>query len=155
FPSVTWSSTVSTRWNPSNRRCAITFRRLEDGARASRRTLRRRPRRQRRDRLVDQFEFALGGFGASLDGFAGAMEIEPSHLPDPWVDGDVRRIAGQARPRDAILHDVEGIRHDCRNAGTAAIARELPLNGALGAEQGAQPAALLRFMLSGGSIDRR
>ena len=72
----------------------------------------------------------------------GAVEVEPADVTDARRDQDVGRIAGKARPRDAVLHDVEGVHHHGRNAGTAAAADELALERALGAEQGAQAAAL-------------
>ena len=67
------------RWSASSRRCATTSRPPErcriylDGRRH-----RRRPRRQRGDRLVDLVERALGGARADLDGFLRAVEIEPA-----------------------------------------------------------------------------
>src|SRR4051812_49589336 len=68
----------------------------------------------------------------------GAVEIEPANVADPRVDHDVGRIAGEPRPRDAVLHDVEGIDHYARDAGTPRAAGELAFERALGAEDAAE-----------------
>ena len=72
------------------------------------------------------------------------MEIEPADVTDARADHDVRRIAGEPRPRDAVLHDVEGVDHHARNAGAAGAADELALERMLGAEHGAETAPLRR-----------
>ena len=53
------------------------------------------------------------------------MEIEPADVAEPRADQDVRRIAGEPRARDAVLHDVEGLDHHGRNAGPAAAAERI------------------------------
>src|SRR6185369_16168062 len=67
--------------------------------------------------------------------------IKPADVADPRIDHDVRRIAGEPCPRDAILHDVEGIDHHARDAGAAGPAGELAFERALGAEYRAKPAS--------------
>ena len=59
---------------------------------------------------------------AELDGVGGAMEVEPADRADFRRDQNVRGIAGHARARDPVLHDVERLDHDGRNAGPVAAA---------------------------------
>src|SRR5690348_15550274 len=68
------------------------------------------------------------------------MEVEPADLADTWVDQEVRRVAGEARAGDAVLHDVEGIDHHRGDAGPAAAAKKLALHGSFGREQPAEAA---------------
>ena len=52
------------------------------------------------------------------------MEIEEAEGTDLRADGDVRRIAGEARTRDPVLDDVEGLDHDRRDSGRAVLASD-------------------------------
>ena len=52
---------------------------------------------------------------ADLDRFLGAVEFEQPDLAHTRRDHDVGRIAGEARARDTILHDVESVDHDARD----------------------------------------
>ena len=57
--------------------------------------------------------------------------------------GEIRkvgRIAGKPGAGDAILHDVEGVDHDGRDARPRGAAEKLPFHGALGREQFAEAA---------------
>ena len=60
---------------------------------------------------------ALGGVAPERDGFVRTMELEKSHLAELRRDHDVRRIAGEPRSGDAVLHDIERVNHDGRHAG--------------------------------------
>src|SRR5450631_170583 len=92
------------------------------------------------DRLLDGIDGALGGARAMRDQIAGAVEIEPADLADPGRDQQVGWIAGQARPGDAVLHDVEGIDHAGGDARSLAAAEKLALHGPLGREEFAEAA---------------
>src|SRR5260370_36864636 len=72
------------------------------------------------------------------DQIAGAVKIEPADLADPGRDQQVGWIAGQAGASDAVLHDVEGIDHDGRDARSFAPAEKLALDGPLGREEFAE-----------------
>lgn len=69
------------------------------------------------DRFLDSFDRALRGALSMRDRIGGAVEIEPSDLPDARRDQEVGRIAGKARARNAILHDVERIDHHRGDSG--------------------------------------
>ena len=75
------------------------------------------------------------------DQILGAVEIKPADLADARRDQQIRRIAGQPRAGDAVLHDVERVDHDRGNAGPAGTAEKFPLHGALGREQFSQARA--------------
>src|SRR5262245_14822535 len=66
------------------------------------------------------------------------MEIEPANTAEPGADQDIRRIAGKARPCDAVLHDIEGFHHHGRQPGPAAAPEELPAQRPLAAEHPAK-----------------
>ena len=83
------------------------------------------------------------------DQIVGAVEIEPADLTDPRRNQQVRRITGEPRAGDAVLHDVEGIDHHRRDAGASATAEKLALHGTLGREEFAK-AAPRRGNLDGG-----
>ena len=65
----------------------------------------------------------------------GTMEIEPADAADARRDQHVRRIAGETRARDAVLHDVERFHHDSRQTRPHVVADELTPQRALGGEQ--------------------
>src|SRR6202042_817768 len=96
--------------------------------------------RENVDRFLDRLDGALGGARAMPYQIVGAVEIEPADLTDAGRDQQIRRIAGQARAGDAVLHDVEGIDHDGRDARPSAPAEKLALHGTLGREQPAEAA---------------
>jgi len=107
-------------------------------------------RRQNIDRFLDRVDGALGGARAEGDQVAGAVEIEPADLADAGRDQEVRRIAGEPRAGDAVLHDVEGIDHYRGDAGASAAAEKFALDGTLGRKQPAKAAALRRLGLDDG-----
>ena len=75
-----------------------------------------------------------------FDQIIGAVKIEPADLTDPGRDQQVGRIAGEPRPGDAVLHDVEGVDHHGGNARPAAAAEKFALHGALGRKKLAEAA---------------
>jgi hypothetical protein len=96
-------------------------------------------RRQGRDRLDQRFDRPSGGFRAERDGFVGAMKVEQADAAEARLNENVRRIAREPRPGDAILHDVEGFAHHGEKAGTVGRAEHPAFDVALGAEHAAQP----------------
>ena len=91
------------------------------------------------ERVLDVRECALGSLHSDLDGFPGAMEVEQPDLSAARRDHDVGRIAGEARARHAVLHDVERIHHDARDIRAALVADQLPLEQEFRAEDAPQP----------------
>src|SRR4051812_42222979 len=108
------------------------------------------PLLQRRHHFPDRVEGAFGGFGAERDRLAGAVEVEEADAAEARTDGHVGRVAGETRPGDAILHDVERFHHDGGETRAAVAAEELALDRLLGREHAAQPA--LRFWRVAGEI---
>ena len=100
-------------------RCAITSQRHK-AARSI--AARRRLRRSTSMR-------AFGGFRAERDRLLRAVELEHADLAELRVDQDVRRIAGEPRTRDAVLHHVEGFHHHGGDAGTLRGAEEAAFRG--------------------------
>ena len=99
---------------------------------------------QRGDRFVDRLARLVGGFLRRAGSLPRRDGNRTSRRSQPRIDRNVRRIAGQPRARDAVLHHVEGVHHHRREAGAAGIAEELPLERAFGAEEGADPVGRLR-----------
>ena len=92
-------------------------------------------RRQNLDRFLDRFDGAFRRARAVRDQIVGAMEIEPADLADAGRDQQIRRIAGEPRPGDAVLHDVESIDHHRGYARPCSGAEKLALDGALGRKE--------------------
>ena len=68
------------------------------------------------NRFRNEVERLFGGGLTDRDGFRGAMEIEKADMADARRDVDVGRIAGEPHAGEAILHDVERLDHDRREA---------------------------------------
>ncbi len=83
----------------------------------------------------------LGFLIAAVDGFAGAVELRQPDIGKPRMQRQVRRIAGEPCPRNAILDDVEGLDHDGCYAMPAFVVR-LRLGVAIG-----------RGLMRGGVLD--
>src|SRR5262245_18867714 len=114
---------------------------------------RTRRSRQRGGGLTDRVERALGRLGAECDRLLGAVELEQADPAEPRIDEHVGRIAGEARPSDAVLNDVEGVDHHRVYAGACRRAYHLALKQPLGAEHAAQtptlPSRLIRWVVIG------
>jgi hypothetical protein len=72
------------------------------------------------DRCLDRLQRRLRGGLAGSDRLLGAMEIEPADVTDVPGDLHVRRIAGEPRAGQAVLHDVERLDHHDTLAGPVA-----------------------------------
>src|SRR5215471_10075919 len=105
------------------------------------------------DRFGDRFDRLFGRGAADRDGFRGAMEIEPADMADARSDMNIRRIAREPHPGEAVLHDVEGFHHHRGKAWAAIAGNDLPLERAFGAEYAAQPRETVAWMVERG--DRR
>src|SRR5947207_11053461 len=79
------------------------------------------------DHFLDVLQRALRCLRADLYGLLGAMKVEHTDRTKTRADHDIGGIAGQARARNAILHDVIGLDHDGRQPGPALRAEELAL----------------------------
>src|SRR4051794_30532572 len=99
-----WSNRGSRKWSTTRKRCRITSARLKG------------PSGQRLHGFDDILQRFLGGIDAELDGFVGAVKIEHAVARQSRCDHRVRRVAGEAGARDAVLDDVEGIDHDRRES---------------------------------------
>src|SRR6476620_6214708 len=100
------------------------------------------------DLALDVVEVAADGLGAGLDELIGAMEVEQAAVGHARLDDHVRRIAGKAGARNAVLHDVEGLHHHAGDAGAVVgAAEELALQKLF---YGAAVAGQQALRLSGG-----
>ena len=64
--------------------------------------------------LADRIQCFCGSLTTDLHGLGGAVEIEPTNAAEPRTDQDIGWIARKPRPRNAVLHDIEGFHHDSR-----------------------------------------
>jgi hypothetical protein len=60
-----------------------------------------------------------GGYLARNDALRGAVELEKPDVAHLGRNQDIRRIAGEARPGDAVLNDCERARDNREKAGIA------------------------------------
>src|SRR5262245_51860727 len=92
------------------------------------RPARRRLARERPNRDLDFVDLLLGGLDADFDRFAGAMKLEQPDRACFGHDDDIGWVAGEPRPCDAVLRDVDRVHHHGRNARRAiAPAKNLPV----------------------------
>lgn len=89
------------------------------------------------DRFGDRFDRLFGRGAADRNGFRGAMEIEPADMADARSDMNIRRIAREPHPGEAVLHDVKGFHHHRGKAWAAVAGNDLPLERAFGTEYSA------------------
>src|SRR5438876_7012951 len=66
------------------------------------------------------------------DALCGAVELEEPHVPYLGRNQDIRRVAGEARPSDAVLYDAERARDDREQTGIAAPSTQEPAHGSHG-----------------------
>src|SRR5262249_15488825 len=138
--SATSSNRGSRRWSRSPPRCTTTFARLSHGDRrktceraaSALEALRGLALHQIGDGFGDRFERLFGRFRAERDGFLGAVKVEQIDASKLWTDQHVGRIAGEAGARNAVLHDLKGLNHHCRQTGPARRPEELALDHPLG-----------------------
>jgi len=73
-----------------------------------------------------------GGNLTRNDALRGAVELEEPHVPHLGRNQDIRRVASEARPGDAVLYDAESARDDREQTGIAATSTQEPAHGSNG-----------------------
>src|SRR4051794_18312160 len=95
---------------------------------------------------MNHVECSLGRFGADLHRVLRAMKIEPADAAEPRADHDIRRIASQPRPRNAVLHHVVCFDHDGWQARTSCASKDLAFHKTVKAD------ALTPMPIGGGRL---